>query len=50
MNSSTYAYMVDAKNAEIRDLKQKINDMTAKNVVADKDMTDDKIAPIKQGK
>ena len=42
--------LVDSKNAEIRDLKQKINDMTAKNVVTDKDMTDDKIAPIKQGK
>ena len=42
MDSSTPA--VDAKNADIRDLKQKLNDVTAKNVLADKD---DKVVPIK---
>jgi len=38
------ADVVDAKNADIRDLKQKLNDVTAKNVLADKD---DKVVPIK---
>lgn len=38
------AEVVDAKNEKIRDLKQKLNDVTAKNVVADKS---DKVISIK---
>ena len=38
------ADVVDAKNSEIRDLKQKLNEETAKNVVADKS---DKVISIK---
>lgn len=36
--------VIDKKNADIRDLKQKLNDVTAKNVLADKS---DKVIPIK---
>lgn len=38
------AEVVDAKNNEIRDLKQKLNKETAKNVLADKS---DKVVPLK---
>lgn len=38
------ADIVDAKNSEIRDLKQKLNKETARNVLADKS---DKVIPIK---
>lgn len=36
--------VIDKKNADIRDLKQKLNDVTAKNVLADKS---DKVVPLK---
>lgn len=38
------ADLTDAKNAEIRDLKQELNKVTARNVMADKS---DKVIPIK---
>lgn len=44
LNSDQYkenvAKVVDAKNADIRDLKQKLNDVTAKNVVTDAHIKD----------
>lgn len=48
LNSDHYkenvAEVVDKKNADIRDLRQKLNDLTTKNVIADKS---DKVIPIK---
>lgn len=53
-NSDNYknnvAELVDSKNAQIRELKQKVNDITAQNVLSDKYISDDKVVPIKQGK
>lgn len=36
--------VIDKKNADIRALKQKLNDITAKNVLTDKS---DKVVPFK---
>lgn len=41
------ASVVDAKNEQIKELQDKVNNVTARNVFADKD---DKVIPIKKGK
>lgn len=41
------ASVVDAKNEQIKELQDKVNSVTAKNVVADKS---DKVVPVKKGK